>query len=566
MAAAAERLADSFARSLWDAGTRLLYGLPGGGNNLDLIGACEALGMRFVLTHGETAATIMASVDGELSGRPGACVVTRGPGAASAVNGVAHAMLDRAPVAVITDAVPWGHRPRIPHQRLDQEGLFRTVTKWSGAIGVDGADEAIRSVLELAAAPAPGPVHLDFVPDAPRCKGTTRLTAAGPHASADVRRLLAASRRPVFALGVGARHAVAALRELLMGKPWPVLTTYKAKGAIPETWSNAAGLLTGATIEAPVLAAADLIIAVGLDPVELIPGDWPYPAPVLSLGEWRVADPYFTPRAELVGPLDELLELVADSLRNGFDGPRFGRDTRRTAEAEFATVGPNLIGPHDVVRQARAEAPPGTIATVDSGAHMLVTMPLWEVEAIDEVMISSGLATMGFALPAAVAASVARPGRRVLCFTGDGGLGMALAELETVSRLGAPIVVVVFNDSALSLIEIKQRRFGHGGENAVRYGATDFAGIAASVGIASRRIGSRDELSPALAEALAQSRPFLLDVQVDPRGYPHVMSAIRGTTALGQLPYRPDRGATPTSSFAVGRGLAAASSRSYRPP
>ena len=113
---------------------------------------------------------------------------------------------------------------------------------------------------------------------------------------------------------------------------------------------------------------------------------------------------------------------------------------------------------------------------------MLVTMPLWEVEEPDETLISSGLATMGFALPAAIAASVARPGRRVVCFTGDGGLGMALAELETVSRLGAPIVVVVFNDSALSLIEIKQRPGGHGGENAVRYRPTDFAALAQSSG------------------------------------------------------------------------------------
>ena len=524
----AERLAASFARSLWDAGTRLLYGVPGGGNNLDLIGACEEIGIRFVLTHAETAATIMASVDGELSGTPGACVMTRGPGAASAVNGVAQAMLDRAPVAVITDAVPWSARARISHQRLDQEGLFRPITKWSGTIGVDGADEAIRSALALTVAPAPGPVHLDFVPDAPRCESPAPSTATRPQASADVRRLLGASRRPTFALGVGARHAVVALRELLAGKPWPVLTTYKAKGVIPETWPNAAGLLTGATIEAPVLAAADLIVAVGVDPVELIPAEWPYPAPVLSLSEWRITDPYFTPRAELIGPLVELLEVVAGTLADGFDGEPFGCDTRRAAAAELAGVPSDRIGPQDVVLAARAAAPAGTIATVDSGAHMLVTMPLWEVEAIDEVMISSGLATMGFALPAAVAASVARPGRRVICLTGDGGLGMTLAELETVARLAAPIVIVVFNDSALSLIKIKQKPRGHGGESAVRYNATDFAGIATSFGIASKRVGSRDELARAFAEALAEPGPFLLDVQLDPRGYPQIMSAIRG--------------------------------------
>lgn len=522
------RLARSVARSLAEAGTRVVYGVPGGGNNLELVGACEDADLRFVLAHGETAAAIMASVAGELSGAPGACLVTRGPGAASAVNGVAQALLDRAPVAVVTDAVAWSDRERIPHQRLDQKALYAPITKWSGTIGAEQADDAVTAALAFALEPPRGPVHLDFVPDAPVSESPPAVDSRRQGNVADAERLLAASRRPVFALGVGARAAVAPLRELLAGKPWPVLTTYKAKGTIPETWPNAAGLLTGATVEAPVLAAADLIVAVGLDPVEFIPAGWPYPAPVLSLTEWALSSPYFTPSAELVGPLSELLEIVAGSLHDGFDGEAPGREARLAAEARLIDAPAAGIGPQHVVLAARAAAPAGTIATVDAGAHMLAAMPLWEVESLDEALISSGLATMGFSLPAAIAASVERPDQHVICFTGDGGLGMTLAELETVSRLGTAVLVVVMNDSALSLIEIKQRPTGHGGKNAVRYRQTDFAAIAQSVGIPARRVSSRDQLAPAFAEGLAAAGPYLLDVELDARGYPEIMAAIRG--------------------------------------
>ena len=126
------------ARGLADAGTRVVYGVPGGGNNLEVVGACERAGLRFVLAHGENAAAVMAGVDGELRGAPGACVVTRGPGVASAVNGVAQSQLDRQPMVLISDAVALRDRGRVSHQRLDQDALLAPVTKWSATVGIDG--------------------------------------------------------------------------------------------------------------------------------------------------------------------------------------------------------------------------------------------------------------------------------------------------------------------------------------------------------------------------------------------------------------------------------------------
>jgi acetolactate synthase I/II/III large subunit len=518
---AAVALADVIAHGLAEAGTRVVYGMPGGGNNLEVIGACERAGMRFVLVHGETAAAIMAGVDGELTNAPGACVVTRGPGIASAVNGVAQAMLDRQPMIVISDAVPLGERARVSHQRIDQDALLAPVTKWSASIGLDGAAGAIAAAVRIACEPPQGPVHLAFVPDAPRALPPAARGIARSGDLARARELLAVSRRPVLALGVGARHATPALRRLLEGAPWPVLTTYKAKGVVAERSEQFAGLLTGATIEAPVLDAADLIVGVGLDPVELIPAPWSYRAPLLSLGEWPIDDAYLAPEVALVGPLDELLALVGEHLRRG---EPWSVDAGERS-VRVPTVG---LAPHEVVEAARELANARTIATVDAGAHMLVAMPLWHVDEPGEALISSGLATMGFALPAAIAAAIARPGRHVVCVIGDGGLGMCLAELETVARLDLPIVVVVFDDAALSLIRIKQSPEGHGGDPAVRFRDVDFAAIARAVGIPATRVEERGTLVEALRDAFARSGPSLIDAVVDPSGYASVLEAIRG--------------------------------------
>jgi acetolactate synthase-1/2/3 large subunit len=338
--------------------------------------------------------------------------------------------------------------------------------------------------------------------------------------------LLAGAVRPLALVGVGARGATDAVRDLVAATGLPVLTTYKAKGAVPETSAQAAGLLTGATIEAPLLEAADAVLAIGVDPVELIPAAWPYAAPVVSAGPWPVAEPYLPVAVGLVGDVAELLAALAPSIRaSGW--PRAGQEYRRDALSRLADPGRGVT-PHAVVAAARAAFGESAIATVDSGAHMFVAMTGWEVSEPGTALISSGLATMGFALPAAIAAGLVRPGRRVVCLTGDGGLGMCLAELETLARLGLPVTVVVFDDAALSLIAVKQRPGGHGGAGAVSYRDVDFAAVAAGLGVPAERVDTPGALRAALARAAAADGPRLVDAVVDPSGYGDVLAAIRG--------------------------------------
>ena len=574
-ASTAPAAAESIVAALVQAGTRLMFGVPGGGPNLDVVGAAEAAGIRFVLAHGETAATIMAATSADLTGAPGAVVVTRGPGLASAVNGIAHAALDRLPVVVIADTVAAADGGRISHQRIDQAALGRSVAK--AAVTVAGPRAAAEAVAVARAAPA-GPViaNMDASMDTSATgpdgsPGRRRagngveaptLRAAEDAAARAGRALLAeavrAARRPVVLLGTGAIPRTAAVRAALAGRGIPALHTYRARGVLPDSAAEAAGLVTGGTMEWPLLSAADLIVGMGVDEAELIPARWDYPARTILVTEPGAVPPggWFTGATELTMPLTEALDVLAAGPE-----PDWPTDAGRVAKADAArrlaaaaVAAPGRLAPQQVVATARACAPPETIATVDAGAHMLVAMPLWEVPEPRMLLTSSGLATMGYALPAAIAAALClpqTPGLRqtpglpqtrgvpeapVLAFTGDGGLGMTLAEIETAVRLALRVVVIVFNDAALSLIKIKQRPPGHGGEEAVRYRPVSFAAAAAALGAAGAAVTTERELAAALADALARPGPTVIDAAVDPACYPAVMDLSRGQAGRRSVP------------------------------
>ena len=529
-----------------------MFGVPGGGPNLDVVGAAASAGLRFVLTHTETAAAIMAATSADLTAAPGAVLVTRGPGLASAINGIAHAALDRLPLVVIADTVRAAEAGRVSHQRLDQAALGRPVAKAVLTVGADRGGQAAAQLVSQALAGPPGPVIALMddgiaappggAPDAAPIPGVRGRPAGdlGPLAAA-----LRQARRPVLLLGADAIAHTGAIRAAVAGRGIPALHTYRARGIVPDSASEAAGLVTGGTMEWPLLTQADLIIGLGVDEAEMIPAAWDYAAPTVLVSEWPAerarATGYFTGAITLTAPLPAAIDLLAAWLPA--TGPRWapgaGRAARREAArrlAGAAIAAPGMLAPQQVAAVARAHTPPDTIATVDAGAHMLAMMPLWEVDQPRQLLISSGLATMGFALPAAIAAALCSPGQPVVACTGDGGLGMTLAEIETAVRLRLRIVVIVFNDAALSLIKIKQRPAGQGGGEAVDYGRVSFAGVAGAMGAAAAAAGTEPELATALGAALRRDGPTVIDVAVDPACYPAVMELSRGDAGRRDVP------------------------------
>lgn len=524
-------VADAIATTLEAYGVKHIFGIPGGGSNLEIIDACEARGMTWILAHTETAAALMAAATGELTGTPGVVATGLGPGATSAVNGIAYAYLDRAPVLLLTDAYRPGSHDFITHQKIDHGALYAPIVKGSERARPEDVSTVLSGLLDCALTPPLGPVHLDLS----AIDAAATATEAGvksereiPALAGDVaaaRKLIDGARRPVIIAGIQARddQAATALAALSDHLACPVMTTYKAKGVYADGAPRHAGLFTGAKTEAAWLADADLMILFGVDPVELVASPWPYTMPVLELAEAEVRPHYTDIAASLFGTLPALAEAVsgAGQPANWSDAPA------PQALPEIDGDGSGGISPLALVRAVVDAAPESARITIDAGAHMLAPMALWPAKKPFDVQISNGLSTMGLALPAAIASALAEPERPVIAFTGDGGLAMCLAELATLARHDLPVTVVVFNDAALSLIDVKQQQRGF--ETAgVRYPALDLALIGVGAGLHGVRAETEAELQAALEQVFANPGPALIDARVDPSGYRAMFEAIRG--------------------------------------
>ncbi|MEX2454200.1 MAG: thiamine pyrophosphate-dependent enzyme, partial [Rhodospirillaceae bacterium] len=549
-----------------------MCGIPGGGSSLDLIDAAARAGIDFVLCRTETAAAIMAAVTGEITGVPGVVLTGIGPGAASAVNGIAYASLERAPLLLVTDTHEDGAHedgahedgahgdgahgdgahgcPAVapPHQIFDQRALFAPVTKAQVRLAPDSGAAEIARLLDLAVAAPQGPVHVDLsakdaaAPARPAgpAAAAPAMPPRDPNAPARAAALLAASRRPVLIAGLEIRDAagMAALRSLAERLGAPAMTTYKAKGTIADDHPLYAGLFTNAKLDYAVLDGADLAILYGVDPVEMIPGPWRSNAATIVLGRAPGLAFPFTPDAEIVGAPDAAAAALMDAALP--PDRKAGRNTDwkageiaalrrrlRDAVAMPAVRGDGGRTADAVVDAVFAAAPGDSRVAVDAGAHMFSAMTRWPARAPHDVLKSNGLSTMGFAVPAALAAWLVAPERTAVALTGDGGMMMCLGELSTAARLGARLRVVVLNDAALSLIDIKQQRQQRP-PLGVRYPAADFAGAARAMGCAAWSVGPGASLDAALAEAFAADGPALVDVTVDPSGYRDQLIALRG--------------------------------------
>lgn len=519
------RAAAEAMRGLAEAGTELLTGMPGG-DNLPKIKAGRELGMRYVLAHGETAACIMGAAYGRLAESTAAALVTLGPGAASAVNGLACATLDRLPLVLISETIPSSRRAWAAHQRLDQIALTRPVAKWSGTVGAEHHADTAGAAARLARAGPMGAVHLDFDPSQPGDPPPPLPPPAlpDPDRMAAARRLAAGASRPVFLVGAEAVPWAGRVRSAVESLGAPALVSYQAKGVIPDHSPSYGGVFTNSSIERPLVESADLIAVVGLDAVEPLPRPWPYQAPALRLHPWPDADRFFPAEAEVTGPLDAVLDGLEGSWRNQRP-PAAGREHNLRALEALRADGPGFT-PGQLLEAVLEAGPDDPLLTVDAGAHFLVVMPSAPARRPLDILISNGLATMGFALPAALGAALARPGRPVMAMTGDGGLGMTLAELETLARLRLDVTVVVWNDSALSLIGLK----GDGLEDRdspIHYQPIDFAAAARALGIPAYTAVNGEEARRALS-APPRRGPRLIDARIHPGSYPRIIQTLRG--------------------------------------
>jgi acetolactate synthase-1/2/3 large subunit len=551
-------IADLIVRHLRHAGVGFIFGVPGGGSNLDLIEAAGRAGVPFVLTATETAAALAAVAQAEICGRPGVCLTTLGPGVASVVNGVACAWLDRAPLLVFTDSPAVSTEGIFEHQRLDHRALLGPVTKWSATLSAANADAVMREAIDRAMTEPRGPVHIECPADvlsAPDVAQEGADTRVGPYAeledgrdAEDVSRvlldpaslapLLSRARKPLLLVGLGARRPLdaSAIAALCTRRGVPAMVTYKAKGVVPDADPHFAGVFTNGALERPIIAQADLLLGVGLDPVELIPRPWTYDQTIVHIGPASVAGHHVPFAAQLVTDIPSGMQLAGELLpRSAWDLD----EIHRTLVAQRHRLCPrsDRLAAHRVVQIAADAAASRARVTVDAGAHMFPATMLWPVAEPNGMLISNGLSTMGFALPAAIGAALAdregAPGAiedhdaPVVALTGDGGLLMCAGELLTAVRERLRVIVIVFADASLSLIDIKQRQRQHAASG-VALGAIDWCALARSFGAAAYRADTEAELEQALPRALGPHGPSVIEARIDPATYATTLRQVRG--------------------------------------
>jgi acetolactate synthase-1/2/3 large subunit len=488
-------------------------------------------GPRTVSAVREASAAFMAEGAAMRTGIPGVAVSTLGPGSTALLGGVASAHLDRVPLIAVSGQVDSRREQYWSHQLVDHDRLFAPVTKLAARLEPPSADVVIRKALRTATAERPGAVHLTVTHDSfgkdvpeveprvpPLVPAAATLEFSGPPPR------LGAARRPVILAGAGAVRcgASAILSHLAERSGVPVVVGAMSKGVVSEDHPYFAGVLdmAGHQVIWSLLEAADLIITAGFDPVELIT-PWQVSTPVLHIDTVPNLDQIYPAETEIVGNVRAALEWLITH----WDGePRWTeaevaahRSALRAAwEDGYAT---GALNPSEVVTTVRSAAPRETVVTADVGSHKIMTGQAWTTYAPREALITNGLSSMGFGLPAAIAASLVSPHVPVACLTGDGGFAMTCSELAVAARYGLPLVVVVFADGGLNRIELHQAALGYP-LTATSVDRIDIPALAESLGCDGVRVETVSALEKALSTAFAgRYRPLVIEARINPSQY-----------------------------------------------
>lgn len=530
--------ADLIARTLRQAGVRYCFGIPSG-QVLPLIEAMRKAAIEYVLVSHEGAAGFMADVMGRLTGVPGVCLATLGPGATNLATGVGNALLDRSPLLAITGQVPVAQLKRRVQMRIDQQEVFRPLTKGTFLIEAGRVAATVGEAVRLARAEPPGPVHLDLPEDValaapaeaatdPEAPAVQQLPLAEAPALAALDRLLRQARRPVAAIGFSVFRTAGLdrLRRFLERRNLPFVTTMMGKGALPEDhplWVGVVGRARRKTVE-DFLARADLVVGIGYDPVEINYEEWMPKVPLVHLaGEPADVDETVTVAHQVVGDLDGLLAALEGLPPGKTDWrPDELAAFRRHLEASLRLTPGDGFQPWEALDLLRQALPCDAILTCDVGAHTHLVATQWRTFAPQSLLVSNGWSSMGYGIPAALAAKLACPGREVACVMGDGCLLMMAGEMATARRLGRKVLFVVLNDNWLALIKVKQerRKFELTG---TALGESNYPPPDQYFGVPCRTARTPEEFRAALAWALATDGPTVVEAMVRPELYSEIL-------------------------------------------
>jgi len=518
------------ARILADSGIQRVFGLPGG-EVLVLMEELRRVGVDFVLMRHEANAGLAAAVYGKLRRQPGVVLTTLGPGAANLMLPMSNAYLDLEPLLAISAQIPDDFPASHTHQLLPLHETYRPIARYvekiTGANVCEVVPRALASCMERpfgvsyltlsareALKPADsGPPRTGAAPHAPRADARA--------AAAALVKSLALANRPLVVIGLGI-DAVNAPRIRRWLTEWnlPVAVTPKVKGIVDETARNFVGVAGGMAADGVLcdaIAAADLVVGFGLDPVE-VDKTWHAERPIHWVLESPNAGGIVPPGTELVDHAALTDALLEHAPRRSWDAPFKEFQDRRAHMLTDRTAAGRTMWPGDIVEALASVMPAETIVTTDVGSHKYLFGQYWPSREPETFWMSNGLSGMAYGLSAAIGAKLARPDVPVLAAVGDGGFSMNAQELETAERVGAPFVTVVLEDGSYSLIKLSQA-----GKKLPSYrtefGPIDTVKMAEACGVQALRTTNPDELASAAKRAVVERRSLVIAVPVDDADY-----------------------------------------------
>lgn len=537
---------DLLVKCLEAEGVKYIFGIPGEENVDLMMSLSESSQIKFILTRHEQGAAFMADVYGRLTGKVGVCLSTLGPGATNLATGVANANMDRSRLLAITGQTDSHLLHKESHQNLNVVKMFEPITKWSWSIrNARNIPEIVRRAFKIALTEKPGATHIELPQDIAKLNSDIPPIESQeiyrPKANAkqirEAAKIILEAKKPILIVGNGCirENASKSIRKFVKKTRICSINTFMGKGVIPDDYDTHLRTIgiKDADHALQAVLAADVVISVGYDLVEYSPRMWnsKLNKKIIHV-DFTPSEVYtfYRPDVEIASDIDAAIESILEEIEimqskdhsaesyPRAEIPEIFKKVRleivqRTDTFKDDTAYP--IKPEKLIIDVRKSLNHDDIVLSDVGSHKLWIAKIYQTFEPNTCLIANGFASMGFALPGAIAAKLVHPEKTIVAMTGDGGFLMNVQEIETAVRLKLAIIVVVWADGDLNLISLKEiHEFGKSAFT--KFGNPDFVNLAESFGAVGFHVKSTNEFSQTLEKAKAiQDRPVIITVDVD---------------------------------------------------
>lgn len=521
--------AELFVKSLENEGVTHIFGVAGE-ENLHLLEAISKSKITYIPTRHEQGAAFMAATWGRLTGKPGVCLSTLGPGATNLVTGAAYSFLGGMPMVMITGQKPIRERVQGNFQIIDVVRMFDPIVKYTTQVtDANMIPRIVREAFQKAEVEKPGPSHIELPKDVsvdPTNKDVIEPTpvivkSALMDKIQEGVEMIEASERPLLMVSSAAnrKNLSKVLSKFVEKTGIPFVSTQMGKGAIDERHDLYLGTLALSSRDYIhcALDQADLVIAVGYDLSQKIPFSGSN-VKILHINFFQEEkNPYYRLDHEIIGNVEEVFSVFVEEVKKKF-----------TATSDFTKLKPAIekkilensdsdkfpVLPQRIVRDVRKSVPEDGIICLDNGMYKLWFSRAYKAYFPNTILLDNALATMGAGLPSAIAAKMLNPKKFVMAVTGDGGFMMSSQELETAIRLKLDLVILLINDNGFGMIEWEQKEKNYK-EFGLKFGNPDFVKYAESFGARGVRVERANDLSDILEYAKQQGGVWLVEVPVD---------------------------------------------------